>query len=89
MTDPVKSEPEADAASRASAARTRYFVISLFRLSGVFILLFGVLIMLKHFDWVQGERAKWMGFIFACVGFVQTIIVPRMLLRAWATPRDR
>ena len=84
MTD--QTDPEATA--RASAARTRFFAISLFRLSGVFILLFGVLIMLQHYDWVQGEKAKWMGFIVSCVGFIQTIVVPRLLLRAWATPRD-
>ncbi len=91
MTDPLDPAPDsgaADAAARAFAARTRFFAISLFRLSGVFILLFGTLIMLQHFAWVQGDKAKWMGFFISCVGFVQTIIVPRLLLRAWATPRD-
>ncbi|WP_443971766.1 hypothetical protein [Sphingobium sp. CR28] len=83
MTDPLPN----DEATRAAAARTRFFAISLFRLSGVFILLFGVLIMLQHFDWVQGDKAKWMGFMISCVGFIQTIVVPRLLLRAWASPR--
>lgn len=84
MTDPLDPQD----AARASAARARFLAISLFRLSGVFILLFGVLIMLQHYDWVRGDKAKWMGFIVSCVGFIQTIVVPRLLLRAWATPRD-
>ena len=81
------SDEAAAAAKRASAARARFFAIGLFRLSGALILLFGMLIMLQRFDWVQGGKAKWMGLIISCVGFVQFIIVPRLLLRAWATPR--
>lgn len=90
MTDPLSSEPldQPDPQRADAAARTRFFAISLFRLSGVFILLFGVLIMLQHFTWIQGDRAKWLGLIISCVGFVQTIVVPRLLLRAWASPRE-
>jgi len=42
--------------------------------------------MMQRFGWVQGDKAKIMGAIVATVGMVQTIIVPRMLLRAWRTP---
>jgi hypothetical protein len=68
------------------AARQRFLIINLFRLSGVFIVMFGFLIMMQRFGWVQGDKAKIMGAIVATVGMVQTIIVPRMLLRAWRTP---
>ncbi|MGV3770139.1 MAG: hypothetical protein ACO1NM_08940 [Sphingobium phenoxybenzoativorans] len=68
------------------AARARFLAINLFRLSGVFIVMFGFLIMMERFGWVQGEKAKIMGAIIATVGMFQTIIVPRILLRAWRTP---
>lgn len=70
----------------AKAARQRFFIIGLFRLSGVFIVMFGFLIMMQRFSWVQGDKAEMMGAIVATVGMVQTIIVPRMLIRAFRTP---
>lgn len=68
------------------AARQRYLIVGLFRLAGVFILMFGFLIMMQRFGWVQGRKAKVMGAIIATAGLFQTMIVPRMLLRAWRTP---
>jgi hypothetical protein len=83
-----ESEAAADAARRAALAKQRFFALNLFRLSGVLILLFGMAISLGRFDWVQGEKAKWMGLIVSTVGFIQFVIVPRMLARAFATPKD-
>lgn len=80
-------QAEADAARRAALAKQRFFALSLFRLSGVFILLFGMAISLERFDWVQGDKAKWMGLIISSVGFFQFLVVPRMLARAFATPK--
>ena len=75
-------------AAREAAARQRFFAIGLFRLSGVFILMFGFLIMLQKFAFVSGDKAKVMGAIIATVGMFQTIIVPRILARAWRTPPE-
>lgn len=87
MTEPDHPLPDIDRDSdRDRAARQRLLAINLFRLSGVFILMFGFLIMMQRFGWVQGHNAKIMGAIIATVGMVQTIIVPRMLLRAWRSP---
>lgn len=68
------------------AARQRLLFINLFRLSGVFILMFGFLIIMQRFGWVQGGKAKALGAIIATVGLIQTIVIPRVLLRAWRTP---
>ena len=84
MTDPSSFTDEQRA--REAAARQRFFAINLFRLSGVFILIFGFLIMLEKFDFISGEKAKLMGAMVATVGMFQTIIVPRILARAWRTP---
>jgi hypothetical protein len=81
-------ESEAEKAQREKAARQRFFAISLFRLSGALILAFGLAIALQHFGWVQGQKARVMGTIVATMGFIQMVLVPRILLRAWASPRQ-
>lgn len=87
MTD--QPPPQTDDASRAAAAKQRFFAIGLFRLTGVFIVIFGLAISMQRFGWVQGDKAKWMGLIVSIVGLFQTIVVPRVLARAWATPRNK
>ncbi|MBO9574327.1 MAG: hypothetical protein J7494_01190 [Sphingobium sp.] len=82
-------EDAAAVARRAAAARQRFFAIGLFRLSGAIIVIFGLAISMQRFGWVQGDKAKWMGLIVSIVGLFQFMIVPRLLARAWATPRER
>jgi hypothetical protein len=89
MSDTPSEPIDPDAARREAAARQRFFAIGLFRLAGAFILMFGIVISLQRFAWVQGDKAKWMGLIVSIVGFFQFIVVPRLLARAWATPRDK
>lgn len=88
MTDPVPTDSEAAArAARDQAARQRFIAFTMFRLSGIAIMLFAYLILLGQFSFVQGEKAKLMGAIFAAVGLVQTIVIPRLLARAFRTSR--
>ena len=85
MSDPQSNTtPE----RQAALAKQRFFAISLFRLSGAVILLFGMAISLQRFDWVQGDKAKYLGIIVSTVGFIQFLIVPRMLARAFSTRRQ-
>lgn len=81
-TDPTEAERKA----REQAAKQRFIALNLFRLSGILILGFGFLVMTQQFGFVQGQKAKIMGAIIASVGMVQTIIIPRLLGRAWRTP---
>lgn len=85
MTDP---HPEPDATAREAAARQRFFALNLFRLSGALLVAFGFFIMMQKFGFVQGQKAKIMGAIIASVGMIQTILVPRLLSRAWRTPPE-
>lgn len=90
MTDlPSHPVPAPDEAARTRAARQRFFALGLFRLSGALILVFGLAIAREHFSWVQGDKAHRLGVICMTVGFIQMMLVPRLLLRAWATPKDR
>jgi hypothetical protein len=84
----IPPQTDAEMARRAAAAKQRFFMIGLFRLSGALILIFGIAIGMEKFGWVQGDKAKWMGVIVASVGFFQFMIVPRMLARAFATPKQ-
>lgn len=77
-----------DAAAAEKAARQRFFAIGLFRLSGALILVFGLAIALQHFNWVRGDKARHLGVIVATVGFIQMVLIPRLLLRAWASPHQ-
>jgi uncharacterized membrane protein YcjF (UPF0283 family) len=85
----MSQSDQSDEARRAALAKQRFFMIGLFRLSGALILLFGLAIALQRFEWVQGDKAKWMGVIVTTVGFFQFFLVPRLLARAFATPRDK
>jgi drug/metabolite transporter superfamily protein YnfA len=78
MTD-YQPDPE-------KVARQRHFAIGLFRLSGAFIVMFGFLILMQRFSWVQGHKAKAMGGIFVVVGLFQFIIVPRLMLALFKRP---
>lgn len=90
MDDPADDSfvpvPMPDAESLARAARQRFFVISLFRISGALILVFGVAIAQQHFGWVTGQKARIMGGITVAVGAIQMIVIPRILTRAFRTP---
>lgn len=85
MTDPLPPA-EPDAAAREKAARARFFALGLFRLSGALILVFGLAIATEKFGWVSGQKARIMGVIVATAGFIQMVLVPRLLARAWVTP---
>ncbi len=80
------SETDEQRAAREAAAKQRFVILNLFRLSGIIILSFGFLIMMQRFGFVQGQKAKIMGAIIATVGLIQAMFVPRYLGRAWRTP---
>jgi hypothetical protein len=82
MTDfppPPPVDPE-------KVARQRHFALGMFRLSGALLVMFGFLILMERFNWVQGSKAKAMGMIFVLVGLFQFIIVPRLLLALFRKP---
>jgi hypothetical protein len=79
---PIVPPPPLSAAEKERLARQRHIAIGLFRLSGVFVLMFGFLIIMQRFSWVQGDKAKLMGAILSVVGLVQTLVIPRLLLAA-------
>jgi hypothetical protein len=74
MTDPIPPfDPD-------KVARQRHFAISLFRLTGAFLVMFGFLAIMQRFSWVQGTKAKAFGTIMVLTGLFQFVLVPRLLL---------
>lgn len=89
MSEPLPKTDPAEAARQAAVARQRFFAISLLRLAGAFIVMFGLLISSDYFDRLQGDRAKWAGLAVSVVGLLQFSIVPRLLARAWSSGRAK
>jgi len=82
MTD----QPPIPPVDPEKVARQRFFALGLFRLSGALLVMFGFLILMQRFHWVQGSKAKAMGAIFVIVGLFQFVIVPRLLLALFRKP---
>ncbi|MEO8724398.1 MAG: hypothetical protein ABI395_12950 [Sphingobium sp.] len=73
-------------AARDKIARQRFTMLSLLRLSGAAMVMFGFLCIGHRIAWFQGNLASAVGAIFASVGLIQTLVLPRILARAWRTP---
>ncbi len=78
--------PPPPAVDPEKVARQRHFALGMFRLTGALLVMFGFLILMERFSWVQGSKAKAMGMIFVLVGLFQFIIVPRLLLSLFRRP---
>jgi len=63
-------------------AKSRFFLIQALRISGVVMVLAGMLIL-------NGVIAlpKFAGFILAAVGLIDALYMPTFLARRWKTPR--
>ena len=63
-------------------ARNRYFAMTLARLSGAALAMFGLVITAGRFEGVPPAA----GYVMLLVGLVDIVLVPRMLARRWRTP---
>jgi hypothetical protein len=62
-------------------ARQRFMILNLLRLSGIAMVLFGVLIIAGKVDLPAGA-----GYVLFAVGLVDALIAPPLLARRWRTP---
>ncbi|SFR81455.1 hypothetical protein [Sphingomonas jatrophae] len=69
---------------QAALARVRFTIISAIKASGVFIMLIGLWIWYGDvLD--KGGNALVGGLLFA-LGFFESLVLPRILIRRWRTP---
>ncbi|MFD1610184.1 hypothetical protein ACFSCW_00055 [Sphingomonas tabacisoli] len=64
-------------------ARTRFFILSLLRLSGAVLVMFGLVIAAGRFESIP----KVAGTAMVLIGALDFALVPRLLARRWRTPK--
>lgn len=62
--------------------RNRFFMLNAVRLSGVALILVGILIVNGAID-----LPKLVGYIFVPIGLAEVFVVPLILARKWRTPQ--
>jgi type IV secretory pathway VirB2 component (pilin) len=62
-------------------ARNRFIVIQVVRLTGVALVLTGLLVMTGRIDWPREA-----GYVLAVVGMFDAFLAPLLLSRKWKTP---
>lgn len=62
-------------------ARTRFIVIQIVRLTGVAMVLVGLLVMTGRIDWPREA-----GFVLAAAGLFEALLAPLLLSSKWKTP---
>ncbi|MFC3173165.1 hypothetical protein ACFOD9_02750 [Novosphingobium bradum] len=63
-------------------AKARFIAISLVRLSGALLVLFGLMITERRVD------LPWaLGVVLTVAGFFDVFVMPKLLARRWRTPR--
>ena len=64
-------------------ARNRFIVIQLVRISGVAMVLLGLMVMTGRIDWPREA-----GFVLAAAGLFEALLAPLLLSRKWKTPSE-
>ena len=66
-------------------ARRRFVILTIMRATGVVLMLAGMGIIGTR----AIEPSELIGGVVFLAGFLESLIVPRILIRAWRTPRDQ
>jgi len=74
MTDPQLTE---------DAAKKRFFLISMTRLSGAILVMLGILVVNQNIDW-----PTMVGYVLIVVGLVDMFYLPLVLARRWRSPDE-
>lgn len=71
--------------SAEATARNRFFILQFIRLSGIALMLLGLIIW--RGDIVQPGGSMMIGLPILIVGILDSTVVPRLLTRRWRSPR--
>jgi hypothetical protein len=64
-------------------AKRRFLILTMLRLTGVVMALFGLMIIAGKVD-----VPKIAGYVLFVIGLADTMLVPPLLARSWRTPRQ-
>ena len=73
---------------QAALARQRHFAISIMRFTGVAMVMLGIAAMVGRVPGFEGDTGRYAGFVISAIGLLDFAVVPRLMARRWATPRD-
>ncbi|MGX7951831.1 hypothetical protein ACWPM1_04615 [Tsuneonella sp. HG249] len=79
----MASRPPEHVPSAPDAARARFFIIGATRITGVALIVIGLLILNGKVDWPDV-----VGWVFLAVGLIDVFVMPRVLARRWRTPPE-
>lgn len=67
-------------------ARSRFLALTLIRLGGIALLMFGILVW--RTDLLRDGGWPAIGIPLALIGFVESLLLPKFVASRWRTPRD-
>lgn len=68
-------------------ARSRFFALTMMRLAGVMLLMFGLLVW--QGDVVRDGGWPALGIPLFAIGLLETILLPKFIASKWRTPKDQ
>ncbi len=71
----------------AALAKQRHFAISIMRFTGVALVMFGIAAMVGR-PGFEGDMGRYAGFAISAIGLLDFAVVPRLMARRWASPRE-
>lgn len=76
--------PEFTPTPPTAQERNRFFVLNAIRLSGVALVLIGILVLNRAI-----ELPEVVGWVLLAVGLIDVFVMPQVLARKWRTPPNR
>ena len=77
----MASRPPEHVSPAPDRARARFFILNAVRLSGVALVVIGLLVLNGRIDWPEV-----VGWVFVPVGLIDVFVMPQVLARRWRTP---
>ena len=71
-----------------SRAKQRHFAMALIRFTGVGLVMLGIAAMVGRLPGLEGDVGRYVGFGISIIGLLDFAVVPRLMARRWASPRD-
>ncbi len=82
------SRPDLSPERQEALAKQRHFVIAIMRFSGVALVMLGIAAMVGRVPGLEGDTGRYAGFAISLVGLLDFAVVPRLMARRWASPRE-
>lgn len=70
---------------RSDPAAGRFFIMQIFRIAGMAVAVYGLLVVASaEVPWPD-VLPRWLGIVLVLIGLTDALLVPRIMARAWST----